>query len=63
MCNTLQAVKTFRATPPSEQIAMLEDQKRALMGEKAQLERKLDLFYERVREREKEKKKKANNAR
>lgn len=50
-----QSIKQFRQTTAADQIAILETQKVHLLQQKAQLERKLDVFKERVREREAEK--------
>jgi uncharacterized protein YlxW (UPF0749 family) len=49
-----EAVKQFRETLPAEQIAALENQKRHLLEQRATLQRKLDVFEERVKEREEE---------
>lgn len=51
----MQAIHQFRQITPSEQIAILETQRSHLIQQKAGMERKLDLFRERVREREAEK--------
>ncbi|KAK7398617.1 hypothetical protein QQX98_012002 [Neonectria punicea] len=50
-----EAITQFRAITAADQIAALEDQKQVLLGQKAALERKLDAFHERVKEREVEK--------
>lgn len=55
-----QAITTFRATVPGEQIVILNEQKKALLDQKAALQRKVDAFNERVRQREEEKARKAN---
>ncbi|PNY29526.1 Uncharacterized protein TCAP_00570 [Tolypocladium capitatum] len=47
-----EAIRQFRQITPADQIAILETQKGHLIQQKAGLERKLDLFRERVRERE-----------
>lgn len=47
-----QAVDEFRETSPAEQIAILDAQKKALQQQKAALEKRVDLFRERVRDRE-----------
>ncbi|KJZ70501.1 hypothetical protein HIM_10130 [Hirsutella minnesotensis 3608] len=47
-----QAIREFRQTSPEEQIAILETQKNHLLQQKGALERKLDLFHQRVKERE-----------
>ncbi|CAM1501605.1 Fc.00g035890.m01.CDS01 [Cosmosporella sp. VM-42] len=54
-----EMITSFRATSPSEQIAILEDQKKLLLEQKAVLQRKIDLFHERVIEREEEKARRA----
>ncbi|KAF7563880.1 hypothetical protein G7046_g268 [Stylonectria norvegica] len=50
-----QAITQFRAITPSEQIAILNDQKKILLDQKSALQRKIDLFHERVQERAEEK--------
>ncbi|POR35080.1 Uncharacterized protein TPAR_04746 [Tolypocladium paradoxum] len=50
-----EAINEFRQITPAEQIAILETQKGHLIQQKAAIERKLDLFRERLREREAEK--------
>ncbi|KAJ6442232.1 glutathione S-transferase [Purpureocillium lavendulum] len=50
-----ETIKQFRQTTAADQIAVLEAQKVHLLQNKAQLQRKLDVFKERVREREAEK--------
>ncbi|KAI5464005.1 hypothetical protein BGZ63DRAFT_461162 [Mariannaea sp. PMI_226] len=57
-----EVITQFRATTSAEQIAVLEEQKKTLLEQKAVLERKLDAFHERVREREEEKAKRAERA-
>ncbi|KAF7544433.1 hypothetical protein G7Z17_g9957 [Cylindrodendrum hubeiense] len=57
-----EAITQFRATTPADQIAALEDQKHVLLGQRATLQRKLDAFHERVKEREEEKAKWAERA-
>lgn len=47
-----QAIKQFRSTSPADQIAVLEAQKDHLLQHKAAVQKKLDLFKERVQERE-----------
>ncbi|KAG9254124.1 uncharacterized protein F5Z01DRAFT_117880 [Emericellopsis atlantica] len=49
------AIREFRETSPHQQIAVLEEQKRALLDTRGQLQRKIDLFEEKVKEREAEK--------
>ncbi|KAL6871370.1 hypothetical protein J3F83DRAFT_660009 [Trichoderma novae-zelandiae] len=46
-----QAIREFRQVTPSEQIAMLQRQRNTLVGQRAALQKKLDVFKERVRER------------
>ncbi|KAG8406347.1 hypothetical protein J3458_021185 [Metarhizium acridum] len=46
-----QAIKQFRETSTAEQVAILEAQKEHLTQQKLGLERKLESFRERVRER------------
>ncbi|QPG93605.1 hypothetical protein C2857_001119 [Epichloe festucae Fl1] len=46
-----EAIKRFRTTSAADQVAILEVQKDHLLQQKAGLERKLDLFRERVQER------------
>ncbi|KAL7808102.1 hypothetical protein V8C44DRAFT_366904 [Trichoderma aethiopicum] len=46
-----QAIKEFRQVTPSEQIAMLQKQRAILVDQRAALQKKLDVFKERVRER------------
>lgn len=57
-----QAIRQFRETSPAEQIAMLEEQKKLLLDQKAGFQRKLDLFHERVRERAEEANKKGRGS-
>ncbi|CAG9983324.1 unnamed protein product [Clonostachys byssicola] len=57
-----EAIKQFRETTAAEQIAILEDQKLLLLEQKAALQRKLDAFDERVREREMEKQRRARRS-
>ncbi|KAF4508800.1 hypothetical protein G6O67_005136 [Ophiocordyceps sinensis] len=47
-----EAIDEFRKTSASEQIAILQTQKESLLMQRANLERKMALFRERVRERE-----------
>lgn len=49
------AIKEFRETSPQEQMAMLEAHKDELLKSKAIVQRKIDLFKERVEERKVEK--------
>lgn len=57
-----QAIKQFRETTSAEQIAILEDQKILLLEQRSALQRKLDAFDERVRERELEKQRRARRS-
>ncbi|CEJ91423.1 hypothetical protein VHEMI07134 [[Torrubiella] hemipterigena] len=52
-----QAIKQFRQTTPADQISILEDQKKHLLQQKAGLERKVQMFQLRVKEREAKKEK------
>ncbi|KAL7938386.1 hypothetical protein V8C35DRAFT_276755 [Trichoderma chlorosporum] len=49
-----QAIKEFRQVTPAEQIAMLEKQRGTLFEQRATLQKKLDIFKERVQERQQE---------
>ncbi|KAL7947854.1 hypothetical protein V8C42DRAFT_363417 [Trichoderma barbatum] len=49
-----QAIKEFRQVTPTEQIAMLERQRSTLVDQRAGLQKKLDVFKERVHERKQE---------
>jgi len=53
-----EAIRTFRETTPESQIAMLEEHKADLLKQKALIQRKIDLFKERVEERKLEKEQK-----
>ncbi|KAH7158232.1 hypothetical protein B0J13DRAFT_191802 [Dactylonectria estremocensis] len=57
-----EVITQFHATSPADQIAALEDQRQVLLGQRATLQRKLDAFHERVKEREEEKAKWAEKA-
>lgn len=59
---TCQVISQFRATPPAEQIAALEDQKKVLLGQRDLLQRKLDAFHETVRGREEKMARRAERA-
>ncbi|KAL3600930.1 hypothetical protein FPOAC2_05183 [Fusarium poae] len=50
-----EAIQEFRATSPNEQIAALLSQRKSLVSQKAVLQRKIDAFDIRVKEREAEK--------
>lgn len=54
-----EAIQEFRGTNYAQQIAVLESQKKHLLHQKAGLERKVDLFRERLKERQEELAKKA----
>ncbi|KAI9163580.1 hypothetical protein HJFPF1_05198 [Paramyrothecium foliicola] len=47
-----EAIKQFRGTSAEEQIAALEARRKHLVQERDGLQRKLDLFHNRVRERQ-----------
>ncbi|KAH6607234.1 hypothetical protein Trco_003547 [Trichoderma cornu-damae] len=49
-----QAIREFRQVTPTEQIAMLEKQRAALVEQRTTLQKKLDVFKERARERQQE---------
>jgi hypothetical protein len=53
----MQSIKKFRQITPAEQIAMLETRKQALAKDRAEWQRKMDMFHTRVRRREAEKRK------
>ncbi|KAF5021816.1 hypothetical protein F66182_6142 [Fusarium sp. NRRL 66182] len=50
-----EAIQEFRATSPNEQIAALISQRQSLVAQKEVLQRKMDAFQARVKEREAEK--------
>lgn len=52
-----QSIKEFRQITPSEQIAMLEKQRSTLVEQRSVLQKKLDVFRERVQERQQEQEK------
>ncbi|RMJ07249.1 hypothetical protein BHE90_012570 [Fusarium euwallaceae] len=56
-----EAIKEFRATSPHDQIAALLSQRQALISQKEILQRKMDAFQDRVKEREAEKARKEAN--
>lgn len=58
----MQAIRQFRETSPAEQIAALEERKAELLEHRATLQRKLDVFHDRVRERELEKQRRKERA-
>ncbi|KAL7961732.1 hypothetical protein V8C34DRAFT_301829 [Trichoderma compactum] len=49
-----QSINEFRQITPSEQIAMLEKQRSTLVEQRSVLQKKLDVFRERVQERQQE---------
>ncbi|KAL6797667.1 hypothetical protein GGI42DRAFT_355700 [Trichoderma sp. SZMC 28013] len=49
-----QSIKEFRQITPGEQIAMLEKQRSTLVEQRSVLQKKLDVFRERVQERRQE---------
>jgi len=57
-----QAIHEFRATSPNEQIAALLSQRKSLISQKAVLQRKIDAFDLRVKEREAEKARKESDS-
>ncbi|KAJ4259604.1 hypothetical protein NW762_007534 [Fusarium torreyae] len=50
-----EAIQEFRATAPNDQIAALLSQRQSLVAQKEVLQRKMDAFQLRVKEREAEK--------
>ncbi|KAK5998985.1 hypothetical protein PT974_01370 [Cladobotryum mycophilum] len=50
-----KAIKEFRAITAADQIALLETQRAHLIEQKAALQKKLDVFHDRLRERQLEK--------
>ncbi|KAF9773204.1 hypothetical protein IL306_009027 [Fusarium sp. DS 682] len=57
-----EAIQEFRATSPNEQIAALLSQRKSLVSQKAVLQRKMDAFEQRVKEREAEKARKEESS-
>ncbi|KAF4455305.1 hypothetical protein F53441_2319 [Fusarium austroafricanum] len=57
-----EAIQEFRATSPNEQIAALLSQRKSLVSQKAVLQRKMDAFELRVKEREAEKARKEDSS-
>ncbi|KAM0249569.1 hypothetical protein ACHAP5_002694 [Fusarium lateritium] len=57
-----QAIQEFRATSANDQIAALLSQRKSLVSQKAVLQRKIDAFELRVKEREAEKARKENSS-
>ncbi|KFA65671.1 hypothetical protein S40285_10367 [Stachybotrys chlorohalonatus IBT 40285] len=49
-----EAVEQFRKAPAAEQIAALEAQKKVLLQQRATVQKRLDLFHERIEERRQE---------
>ncbi|RFU79172.1 hypothetical protein TARUN_3059 [Trichoderma arundinaceum] len=49
-----QAIREFRQVTPAEQIAMLQKQRASLVEQRTVLQKKLDVFNERVQERQQE---------
>ncbi|KAI6775117.1 hypothetical protein HG530_001875 [Fusarium avenaceum] len=56
-----EAIQEFRATSPNDQIAALLSQRKSLISQKAVLQRKIDAFELRVKERAAEKARKENS--
>ncbi|KAM0665030.1 hypothetical protein ACQRIT_007907 [Beauveria bassiana] len=50
-----ETIKQFRADSPAQQIAILEEQRKHLVQQRAQFDRKMQVFQERLVEREQEK--------
>ncbi|KAF4975484.1 hypothetical protein FZEAL_7731 [Fusarium zealandicum] len=50
-----EAIKEFRSTTPSEQIAALQSQRLVLVAQKEIMQRKMDVFQDRVKARNAEK--------
>ncbi|OAA60101.1 hypothetical protein ISF_06112 [Cordyceps fumosorosea ARSEF 2679] len=50
-----ESIKQFRADSPAQQIAILEEQRKHLVLQSAQIDRKMQVFQERLKEREEEK--------
>ncbi|KAF5674869.1 hypothetical protein FHETE_2620 [Fusarium heterosporum] len=57
-----EAIQEFRATSPNDQIAALLSQRKSLVSQKAVLQRKIDAFELRVKEREAEKARNESNS-
>ncbi|KAH7236313.1 hypothetical protein BKA59DRAFT_516830 [Fusarium tricinctum] len=57
-----EAIQEFRATSPNDQIAALLSQRKSLVSQKAVLQRKMDAFELRVKERAAEKARKDNSS-
>ncbi|OAR01540.1 hypothetical protein LLEC1_04900 [Akanthomyces lecanii] len=54
-----ESIKQFRADSPAQQIAILEEQRQHLVQQSRQMDRKMQVFQERLVEREEEKAKRA----
>ncbi|KAJ4147366.1 hypothetical protein LMH87_001890 [Akanthomyces muscarius] len=54
-----ESIKQFRADSPAQQIAILEEQRKHLVQQSRQMDRKMQVFQERLVEREEEKAKRA----
>ena len=50
-----QAIKEFRAVQPADQIRTLEEQRKVLMEQRAVLQRKIDIFEDKVKQKKMEK--------
>ncbi|KAH8171546.1 hypothetical protein LIA77_08313 [Sarocladium implicatum] len=50
-----QAIKEFRAVQPADQIRTLEEQRKVLMEQRGVLQRKIDVFGEKIKKKEMEK--------
>ncbi|TQW01118.1 hypothetical protein IF1G_01049 [Cordyceps javanica] len=55
----VQSIKQFRTDSPAQQIAILEEQRKHLVHQRAQIDRKMEVFQERLVEREVEKAKRS----
>ncbi|KAK0390677.1 hypothetical protein NLU13_0181 [Sarocladium strictum] len=47
-----ETIKQFRAVVPAEQIRTLEEQRKVLMDQRGELQRKIDAFRDKVAERD-----------
>ncbi|KAJ2974651.1 hypothetical protein NQ176_g5945 [Zarea fungicola] len=54
-----EAIQQFRADSPAQQISILEEQRKHLLVQRAQIDRKMEVFQERLKEREEEKARRA----
>ncbi|ATY62736.1 hypothetical protein CCM_06486 [Cordyceps militaris CM01] len=50
-----ESIKHFRADVPAQQIAILQEQRKHLLYQRAQIDRKIEVFQQRLVEREEEK--------